>query len=424
MKDNSVISKMIEQAKQQKEDNNANHENRLKFKDLVERYYSERLRLEPGKNALSRLGNKNTILLEASHGAQLGHLGIYRLFVKGGDIARKMKNGLMLFFVGDQYSADMYPEINKIRIPMVGKVREKTLLISVENKHKPARLTQPPTEKVIMGIRNKIMGSFGANLNHFLVMHGIQKHVIDKTRFKESLDEVIGIMVDSAKSVDSYADWCTRIQLILLKRTNPELYYNYVLFYPIWDIMNFKPEWSKLMGMQKDINEYENNMAEGGTFTDLDKSRLWYYCSCGARARGSVKDDGRCDCRCEVCGSRFETECDSKNSSPEIVFSQILTPLFLGITGRVVGHVHAYAKVADGFLREKLKQAPPQRFVISSYPIFHGIGDPKEGDTRCSLIRAAIEAEFPEIGRSLTCDWEENPQIYSYFDPKFWKVAK
>jgi|GEM_PF-3550432 len=414
MNDQDIVSRINEQGKDRTVTETV-MENRKQFRLLVEEYYSERLKLEPGKAALSKLDDRDAVLLEASHGAQLPHLGIYRLYVKGGDIAARARSGLLVFFVGDQYSADMYPEINRIKIPIAGKVREKTLQIPVENKHKPVRLLPPPAEKAITGVSNKIIGSMGSNLGHFLAEHNMQKHEIDKDRFSKKLNEVTEIMVESANAVETYADWCVRAQLVILKKTNPELYEKSILFYPIWDTRKFGKAWQRLVGMQKDMNDYESRIS--GKPVDPEQSRIWYYCSCGARARGRLKSGGNCECSCEACGSVFEAGPGSEASSPEIVFSQVLTPLYLGIAGRVVGHVHPYARVADSFLKDKLGQAPPERFVLSSHPVFHGIGDPKEGDSRCSLVRAAIEADYPDIGAALVRDWSEDPHIRTYFEP-------
>ena len=423
--DSSIVTQMNEHFEKQCHEIERKLQNRRNFGKLVHKYYRERLGIEPGKGALSKLAEKHTVLIEASHGAQLPHLGIFRLYVKGGDIARKLGSGLLLFFAGDQYSPDMYPEMNKIKVPFTGKAREKTLVIPVENKRMPVRLLRPPAEKDIRAIGNKMMGSFGDNLNYFISLYGLSKNDIDREIFKRSLNEAIGMMVESAKAVKTYGDWCVRVQLEILKRTNPDLYEDHVLFYPVWDLRELSPSWQALMGMQREINAFESKIGknEGGG-TDPNESRLWYYCDCGARARSTLKGENKVSCTCSHCGKNFKKDIDDLGSAPDIVFSQVLTPVHLGITGRVVGHIHPYAAVADGFVKENLLALPPKRFVLSSYPTFHGIGDPKEGDSRCSLIRAAIESEYSDIGIALTKDWSENQHIYSYFNSMDKKVGK
>jgi hypothetical protein len=87
--------------------------------------------------------------------------------------------------------------------------------------------------------------------------------------------------------------------------------------------------------------------------------------------------------------------------------------MYLGINARIVGHIHNYSEVIDRFLKEKLNQIPPDRFVMSSHPVFYGV-DAIEGDHRCSIIKAVIETELSDLKTGLISEWNENPKIYSY----------
>ena len=194
------------------------------------------------------------------------------------------------------------------------------------------------------------------------------------------------------------------------------------MFYPISWLDRLNPDAEKLFSDYEKINEYKNKIsdkqkAEGREpysrkTVEANENPFWGYCTkCGHRIRSFLKD-GKSEVYCKICD--YTTTGEVKKTSPDIIYSQILTPMHLGITARLVGHVHPYAEVADTYLADQ-DIKPPKRYVLSTHPVFHGIGDPPDGEGRCSIIRAAIEAEYEDIGRALAGGWNENPQIYSHF---------
>ncbi|NOZ59713.1 MAG: hypothetical protein GXO66_09110 [Euryarchaeota archaeon] len=417
MKDSEVISKI-----------KALHHRRAangEFRGLLREYYEKRLALRLGGEVEDALSSEDTIVIEASHGAQLGHLGIHRLYLKGAQLARRIGNAVMLFLVGDQYQPVMYPEINRVYFPKCGRRGTPfTLLIKKQDRRRPLYDIPPPSEKSILRLKNQMLGLFGPNFHHFCTLHGIDKKHADRSFFRENLEYVTEVLIESASKTENYADWVTRSQIVLLSRVFPELFERHLVFFPI-SMLRCLPEFPDLLEKVEEVNEHKLGVSRlqklrGETpylsrRIPLNLSPFWYHCpECSSRNRGLLSD-GEASYTCTTCGAEVVQKIEEGFSNPDIVFSQILTPVAMGTTARIVGHVHPYAEVADGYLSKKLGIPPPERLLLGTFPVFHGLGDADGGDTRCSLIRALLEAEQGELRKLAYDDWSSCPEIYSYY---------
>ena len=402
-----------------------NAHNREFFAELVAEYYKNRLNLRVGSEVVDALKNEKTVLIEASHGAQLGHLGIHRLYLKGADIAKKAENAVMLFLAGDQYQPSMYPEINRIYFPRRGKRGSPFLLpIKKEDRRKPLYGIPPPTEKNILRLKNQILGLSGQSFHYFCERHGIMKKDVDKSFFINNLEHMVEVLVDSSKKTKNYADFVVRSQIILLGEVFHELFDRYIVFFPI-SMLRYLPGFSSTLEDMEKINRYKIRVSEFQRLRghkpyltgDIppNMSPFWYHCPmCYSRNRATVS--GRdASYTCTTCGMRVVQKIDEGFSNPDIVFSQILTPVSIGTAARIVGHLHPYAEVVDEYLSKELGVSPPERLVLSTYPVFHGLGDADGGDARCSLVRALLEAERGSLRKLALDDWSSCPAIYSHY---------
>jgi len=389
---------------------------------LVREYYEKRLNLPLSHEAAHALAEHAVV--EASHGAQLGHIGIHRLYLKGAELARRAGRAVMLFLVGDQYQPAMYPEINRVYFPKCGKKGAPFVLpINKQDRRKPLYMIPPPAEKSILRLRNQILGLFGPNLHHFCVANGIDKRQVDRSFFKQNLEHVVEVLLDCSEKTGNYADWAVRCQVQLLGEVFPELFTEHVVFFPI-SMLHHLPEFMQLAERVEEINRCKLRVSarqrRQGRVPYLSKeiplnlSPFWYHCpECSSRNRGVI-DGGKARYTCTTCGAEVVQGIEEGFSNPDIVFSQVLTPLSLGTSVRVVGHLHPYAEVADEFLG-MIGVSPPERLVLDTAPVFHGLGDSEAGDPRCSLLRALLEAERESLRRLVTEDWGACPRIYSRY---------
>jgi hypothetical protein len=395
------------------------------FSNLLTEYYKNRLRLCIDSEVVAALNSKKTTLIEASHGAQLGHIGIHRLYLKGAEIAKKAKNAVMLFLVGDQYQPSMYPEINRVYFPRRGKRGAPFLLpIKKEDKRRPLYEIPPPSEKNILRLKNQMLGLFGPNFHDFCERYGIEKNHVNKSFFMKNLEHITEVLIESSKKTKNYADWVIRCQIALLSEVFPELFGRYLIFFPI-SMLQHLPEFSSILEDIEEINRYKIRVSEFQRLRGdkpylsrnipLNLSPFWYHCpQCHSRNRGTLAD-GEVSYTCTTCGEEVVQKIEEGFSNPDIVFSQILTPASIGTAARIVGHIHPYAEVADEYLSKMLKIPPPERLLLSTYPVFHGLGDADGGDSRCSLIRALLEAERDSLRKLAYDDWNSYPHIYSYY---------
>lgn len=425
MGDSEILSKIENHFNLNRAQIKSKKENRKNFVKKVNEYYSDRLSLEMNHSIKEKLLKDDLILIETSHGAQLGHLGIVRLFLKGAQILWEMDNSLVYFLVGDQYLADMYPEINKVYFPKTG-IRNEPFVIPVgkKNKRKPLFEVPVPEEKDINKLMNQIMGNFGPNIHYFCESNNINKNELDKNVLKERMSWLKEILVDSLKVTSNFADWTTRVQIKVLEKFFPGLMEDKIFFFPI----SMLPEldgFRQLSNEYEDINRWKNEISaiqKGQAITPYSEkevpglqSQFWYHCpKCHTRNKGIIFE-GYVDYNCYNCHSEIRSKISDGFKSPDIVFSQIFTSNFLGLTGRIVGHVHSYAQVADEFMSQKQGFNPPMRLTLNTHPIFHGAGDPPEGEGRCSLIRAAVEADQDSMENMVKEDWDNNPVINSFY---------
>jgi len=90
----------------------------------------------------------------------------------------------------------------------------------------------------------------------------------------------------------------------------------------------------------------------------------------------------------------------------------------LNLKARVVGGIKPYSAIADACTEKICGINAPPRIVLNARPKFYGIGEPKMGSTRTTVLRALIEVEPEILGQLLLTSWHENPMIISKILPK------
>ena len=87
----------------------------------------------------------------------------------------------------------------------------------------------------------------------------------------------------------------------------------------------------------------------------------------------------------------------------------------LGIGGWIIGSKAPYHDVISETYTSLYGVPMPPKFLLSSIPVYRGIGDPDEGYRRTTLMRALLETSNEKLFKSLMSPWDDNPCIKSDF---------
>jgi len=371
----------------------------------------------------------NTLLIEVAHDGQIPHLGIVRMVLKTYHISKLLPNSLVLYFIGDHYSADMCQESTLFGIPQMGKSSDKqkrpvVFKIGRNNQHVPLKWIDPPTEEMIDDVEHKV---YDWIINNIAFEKKRGNLVSDKDKVKENLKSIMELLRTSVKVVNNYADWMIHVQYLLFKDLMEEEA-NKIIFLPFSTLYELiGNEYLYALQQIKKINQLKRDVSETQVARGLipyQKSKLedntscfWIYCpNCKRRRRGAKLKDNRLKFECRSCGTVVEDSLDNlwNIAMPDIVgFGCAL--FRLGISGWVVGSKAPYQEVIEQTYKSLYDMPMPPRFLLDNIPVFRGIGEPEEGYGRTTLLRALLEVPGETLFDALMAPWDENPYIKSEF---------
>lgn len=405
---------------------------RKKIYELVKEFYSK-IKIELSYSQKSYLKDSildpNTIFLEVAHDGQIPHLGIVRLVLKTYHISTLIPNSMVLYFIGDHYSSNMCPESTLFGIPQMGVTTEQqknpvVFKLGRKKQHVPLKWIDSPSIEMIDEVESKVKDWIVNNIS-YEKKNG--NKVRDPERIKTYLQRIISTLKEDSKLVDTYGDWIIKVQYDLFKELMGEEV-NKIIFLPFSDMTKIaKNHYIYALENTKKINQIKEKVSRKQTETGKipyqkserseDTACFWLYCpECKRRSRPQRLLDGTLSFKCHVCNTEVK---DSIENLWDIVMPDIVAfenaYFRMGIGGWVIGSKAPYQEVIGEVYKSLYGYPMPPRFLLNSIPIFKGIGDPKEGYGRTTLMRALIEISREKLFKDLMSPWCENPYIESDF---------
>ena len=406
--------------------------NRHKLYNVIKDFYSKiKIELNPSQELFLKnsVVNPETIFLEVAHDGQIPHLGIVRLVLKTYHISTLIPNSMVIYFIGDHYSAEMCAESTLFGIPQMGvspnKQRSPVVIkIGRKNQHVPLKWISVPSEQMIDEIKKNVIDWIVNNISY---EKNKGRTIKDIEKIEDNLEKIFRILKENARQVDNYGDWIIRIQYILFKELMGEEI-NRIIFLPFSDMtklaekefLYYLRETEKINLIKKDVSEKQlNNRLIPYQKTEIPNETIsfWLYCpNCKRRTRPERCEDGTIKFKCRVCSTELQ---DSINNLWDIIMPDIIAfenaYFRLGIGGWVIGSEAPYQEVIAAVYKTLYSMPMPPRFLLKSVPVFRGIGDPEEGYGRTTLMRALLESSNEKLFRMLMSPWDENPNIESNF---------
>lgn len=400
---------------------------------FIEDFYSHRLSIILSKKEKSELRDllkdPNTILIEVAHGAQLPHLGLVRLVLKAYHISCILPKSCVLYFIGDHYSAEMLPECNLFGLPLRGvtpkeQKRPITFEIGRKKMHIPLKWVNPPSDDIIGNVGEKVKDWL---INNESYERKSGNYVKNKEKIIVNIEGVIDILKDSVKDVHNYADWTIRVQRSIFKEIIGDSI-NKIIFLPFSELYKLVDnEYRYILQETEVINKIKKEVSKSQIKRgfnhyqrydmDSNTSCFWVYCpKCKRRGRSVMIPNTKLKFTCKVCGTTIIDYLDNlwHIVMPDIVAFE-MGLLRLGIGGWVVGSKASYQEVIENTYKSLYNIPMPPRFLLNSVPIFRGIGDPKDGYDRTTLLRSLMEVSGRTLYEKLISPWNEDPFIKSEF---------
>lgn len=340
-------------------------------------------------------------LVEVAHDGQLPHLGIIRLVLKTAQIA-KMVGGVAIYLIGDHYTASMRPRNILLGIPLRGKDPDSVkqpirLPIHGRDREVPFTALPPPTSNDLAHIQDRAWDWFEKNVAHERTRG---RQVRDVEGVRDRMSFWFRSLTQAVRSASSMGTWLTRVQLQALD--------SILEGNPLPVIVLSMSEFRKLV--ERELRDVVSSLSAS---TIGEESRLWMFCpACRVRSPPEVRGD-RVRLRCPRCSTETDEPLDpsSPNQFPDIVAYEAAA---LGLfSGWVVGSSASYLHAIDEAFHQKTGMDPCPRAVLSSIPVFRGVGEPVEGYGRSRVLRVLFELDGPALLGPLLAPWNENPRILS-----------
>lgn len=413
-----------------KKDNNLI--NRERLYEIIETFYAKiKIELDSSQQSILRTSilKPDTIFLEVAHDGQIPHLGIVRLVLKTYHISILLPNSLVLYFIGDHYSAEMCAESTLFGIPQMGTSPNNqkgpiVFKIGRKNQHIPLKWIEVPSEQMILEVERGVRDWIMNNISYEKKKGNI---ITDYDKIEENLEKIFSLLRENAKMVDNYGDWIVRVQYTLFKELMGDEI-NRIIFLPFSDMTKlakeefkyYLEETEKINSIKKEMSEKQlNNGLIPYQKTEISKETIcfWLYCpNCRRRTRPERCEDGTVKFKCGVCNTRLKDSIDNlwDYVMPDIIAFE--NAYFrLGIGGWVIGSKAPYQEVIAEVYKTLYNIPMPPRFLLNSIPVFRGIGDPDVGYGRTTLMRALLESSNTMLFEKLMAPWDENPYIESNF---------
>ena len=403
-----------------------NDEIRIKLRETIEKFYN-RLHIPFTSEQLKYLKRIDKIdIIECGHGWFFPIIGMFRLPIMATTLIND-DNTIVLFRCNDDYTRRTHYSTRKLSFYQKGLPEDQqnnSITMKCERK-RILRYAPPPSEKYLQYLRDRIKTRFYENFPYAEREYQFKIGKKDRKEILENIDWIIDFLTERLNMTDNYADWCERINIDLLRLTNPEQY-DKIFFVSHIDLAEiFREQLQAFLNMSEEFVKVINEViakqkADGKAVykaneVDADYLPFWFLCpKCMIRNR-AIKIENGFFYKCEQCGNCYNSE-KMDFVIPDAITKQTLTAL-LNLKARVVGGIKPYSAIADACTEKICGINAPPRIVLNARPKFYGIGEPKIGSTRTTVLRALIEIEPETLGRLLVTRWEENPIIKSEFLP-------
>jgi hypothetical protein len=403
---------------------------RQKVYELVASYYSK-LKIEIDSAQMSCLKdsilNPETIFLEVAHNGQIPHLGIVRLVLKTYQISTLIPNSLVIYFIGDHYSADMSPESTLFGIPQMGvspnqQKNPVVFKLGRNKQHIPLKWINSPSTQMIDDVESKVKDWIINNVS-YEKKHGV--YVRNPKEIEANLSKITSVLRKNASIVDDYGNWMIRVQYELFKDLMGDEV-NKIIFLPFSGMTNIaKNHYINVLDHTREINnikeEASRKQSEAGMIPyqkakrSEDTVSFWLYCpECKRRSRPQRLLDGTLSFKCHVCNTEVR---DSIDNLWDIVMPDIVAfenaYFRIGIGGWVVGSKAPYQEIISEVYKYLYGSPMPPRFLLDSIPVFRGVGDHEKGYGRTTLMRALMEISAEKLFTKLMSPWNDSPYIES-----------
>ena len=401
------------------------------YQSVIDFYSKIQIELSSAQesNLKDSILNPETIFLEVAHDGQFPHLGIVQMVLKTYHVSTFINNSMVLYFIGDHYSADMRAESTLFGIPQMGVSPDKqkkpiVFKIGRKNQHVPLKWIAAPSAQMIDEVERGIRDWIVNNISYEKKKGNV---ITDVKMIENNLKNIISILRESAKIVDNYGDWIIRVQYILFKELLGDDI-NKIVFLPFTEMTKLaKKEYIYNFEHTREINsikkEVSKKQVESGLIpyqkTDIseDITCFWLYCpNCKRRTRPIKCSENGIAFKCRICNSEIKGSIDDlwDMIMPDIIAFE--NAYFrLGIGGWIIGSKAPYHDVISETYTYLYGVPMPPKFLLSSIPVYRGIGDSDEGYGRTTLMRALLETSNEKLFESLMSPWGDNPYIESDF---------
>jgi len=292
---------------------------RTKLKETIEKLY-DRLHIPFTSKQLGYLQRIDKLdIIECGHGWFFPIIGMFRLPIMATTLI-KDDNTVVLFRCNDDYTRRTHYSTRKLSFYQKGLPEDQqTNPITMKCERKRIlRYAPPPSEKDLQNLRDRIKTRFYENFPY--TEHEYRFKIGNKERNKilKNIDWIIDFLIERLYEVDNYADWCEKVNIDLLRLTNPEQY-NKIFFVSHIDLAKMFYEqlndfFSRSEEFVKVINEVITQQKADGKPVykkrEVEKDYLpfWFLCpKCMIRNRAIKIGDGY-SYKCEQCGNCYNSE--------------------------------------------------------------------------------------------------------------------
>lgn len=403
-----------------------NIEIRIKLAEAIKRFYNRlRIPLTPIQTEyLERIEHLN--IIECGHGWFFPILGMFRLPLMATTLIKDDQT-IVLFRCNDDYTKQMHystRELGFYQKGLPGNQQRSPIVVKCPKK-KILRYVAPPSKKDLYAISDKIKVRFHENFSYTEREYESKLRKKEREEILDNVDRVIRKTMDCTEGINSYADWCERFNISILKSSNP-IEYDKIFFISNIDLIemfqdylkNFLENSEEFVRIINDTAVLQITNSRGMYKKNVRKDFLpfWFLCPrCLTRNRG-IKEQAGYSYICNQCGTHSERNFSDNLDFilPDAITKQTMTSL-LNPVARVVGGIKPYSILADVCTEKICKIGAPPRIVLSTRPHFYGIGETQEGSTHTTLLRSIIEVKPETLGRLLITPWHENPVIRSKY---------
>lgn len=351
--------------------------------------------------AVQRIGQPESIILELGNSPKIFHLGMMRMLIKALSWAERItqQTGIpatVLYIHTDSVLPDVIAEARWLRYYVRGQLPTKpfTYGTSATYKHLPSKDVPVPTKAQLETLKQRLVNQARQNISY---AEELGWQVIDSLKHLEKqIASSIDQLVTATSATQDFASWSMHYHWNVLTQmlgAPPNL----IIFPTSQTVATFPELITQYLQHRIGINALQGQSPD-----DVD---LWIYCSnpvCRTRSKPMALDPISLDLQavCPKCGQSMNGKLNCFETAPEVIARQSLF-CALGLAVRIVGNIHSYALAADRVAEEILNFPVPIRLRLGGQPRFMGIGEPAGGCNRTAVLRALFEVEPTQLHHQL-----------------------